>query len=419
MFPIFDLLPVMFKSFLSVFEQATFWILILIVGLLYRKMALSSHYLFGTLGESPWRLTFMSIFFGVLGGFLGSYLLIIVGISLNEVGGINLLFTALGLMLIQMRFLCFAYAGGVLALSKLLFGFPQVNVAQVMALVAVLHLVEALLIYLTGSIAPIPVCLRTKEGRLVGAYNLQKFWPLPLVVLIAGQDPYVVRGLISMPDWWPLVKSEFSAAGGEFVYSLLALPAVLGYGDIAMTTSPQEKTRRAAWELAGYSLILLCLAVGASHNLLVAYLAALFGPLGHEFIIQIGIRRENKGKPIFVAASSGIKLLYVQRKSPLAKAGVQAGDLLFKLNGNPVNSQYEARKILLAGIAEGKWEYSLEYLQVKTGKTRKTLVRCREGEQLGYIPVPQWYSGSYMEVTTSVSLLKNGWRKLKRLFKRQ
>lgn len=418
MFPIFDLLPVLFKSFFHVFEQAAFWILIVIVGLLYRKMTSSSRYLFGTLGESPWRLTFMSIFFGLLAGFLGSYLLIIVGISINEIGGIYLLFTALGLMLIQMRFLCFAYAGGVLALSKLLFGFPQINVAQVMALVAVLHLVEALLIYLMGSIAPLPVYLRTREGRIVGGYNLQKFWPLPLVVLVAGQDPYVVRGLISMPDWWPLVTSEFSATGGEFVYSLLALPAVLGYGDIAMTTYPREKTHRAAWKLAGYSLILLCLAVGASYNLILAYLAALFGPLGHECIIQMGMNRETRGTPIFVPAARGIKLLYVQRKSPLAQAGIQAGDLLLTLEGLPINYDQEVKDILLAGIAEGKCDYQLEYVQTMTGKIRKIPIRCPKGKSLGYIPVPQRYTGSYMEVATSVSLLKHGWRKLMGLFKR-
>lgn len=416
MFPVFDLLPLMLKSFLSVFAQKVFWVLIIIVGLLYRKMTSSSRYLFGTPGESPWRLTLYSLFFGLLGGLLGSVILIMVGISINEIGGWYLLLTALVLLLIQMRFLCFAYAGGVLALSKLLFGFPQINVSQVMALVAVLHLVEALLIYLTGGLAPLPVYLRTVEGRIVGGYNLQKFWPIPLVVLIAGQDPHIVRGLISMPDWWPLITSEFTTTRGEMVYSLLVLPAVLGYGDIAMTAAPQEKTRRAARELAGYSLLLLCLAIGASYSLLLAYLAAFFGPLGHELVIQMGMKREIQGKPIFVQSARGLKLLYVQRKSPLAQAGVKAGDLLLTLEGIAINSEREVNQVLQAGIAAGRGDYRLEYMRAMSGKVQKVLVKCPQGKSLGYIPVPQWYTSSYLQVATSASLLKNGWKRLTRWF---
>jgi hypothetical protein len=237
-------------------------------------------------------------------------------------------------------------------------------------------------------------------------------------VLIAGQDPHVVRGLISMPDWWPLITSEFTTTRGEMVYSLLVLPAVLGYGDIAMTAAPQEKTRRAARELAGYSLLLLCLAIGASYSLLLAYLAALFGPLGHELVIQMGMKREIQGKPIFVHSARGLKLLYVQRKSPLAQAGVKAGDLLLTLEGIAINSDREVNQVLQTGITAGRGDYRLEYVQMMTGKIRKTLVKCPQGKSLGYIPAPQWHTGSYLQVATSVSLLKNGWKRLTRWFKR-
>ena len=188
---------------------------------------------------------------------------------MNELGGLSLFFTALLLMLIQQRFV-FCVCGGVLSVLHLVFGFPQgFSVAQVMALVAVLHLIEALLIYLTGSIYLFPVYVSNPRGEVVGGFNLQKFWPLPLVVFFAGlyPDPEVLKGLIDMPDWWPLIKAGFSGVGdgNEVVYSMLAVPAVLGYGDIATTTTPREKTRRTAGELAGFSVILLLLAIAAGH----------------------------------------------------------------------------------------------------------------------------------------------------------
>lgn len=418
MFPVFDFLPLVLKSFLSIFGEVVFWLPLLIVGLLYRKMTKASLYLFGTPGESPWRLTLLAAFFGLWGGFLGSCLLIFVGISVNEIGGIYLLFTALGLMLIQQRFLCFAYAGGVLSLCSLLLGFPQLSVPHVMALVAALHLVEALLIYFTGSIAVLPIYVSTKEGRIVGGYNLQKFWPMPLVVLFAGiyPDPHIVKGIVSMPDWWPLLKPGFTALEGEIVYSLLAIPAVLGYGDIAISATPREKTRVAGWELAGYSVLLLFLAVGASYYPLLAYPAALFGPLGHELVIYLGQKREAGREPLFVPTARGVKLLYVWRHSSLAQAGVKAGDILLTLNNIAVNEEREIREIK-AGLPEGKETLELEYLTAATGELKKIRIELGEGRSRGYIPVPEWHTSAYLQVATSASPLKNWWKKMVRRFR--
>jgi hypothetical protein len=49
-------------------------------------------------------------------------------------------------------------------------------------------------------------------------------------------DPDIIKGIVSMPEWWPLLKPSFTVLEGEMVYSLLAIPAVLGYGDIAIST---------------------------------------------------------------------------------------------------------------------------------------------------------------------------------------
>jgi len=419
MFPLFDFFPLVFKSFLAVFKEPIFWLPIIIVGLLYKKMAKNSLYLFGTPGVAPWRLTLMTAIFGVLGGFFGSCLLIFVGISVNEIGGIYLLFTALILMLIQQRFLCFAYAGGVLSLCSLLFGFPVISVPHVMALVAVLHLVEAVLIYFTGSIYALPIYVSTKEGQIVGGYNLQKFWPMPLVLLFAGvyPDPEIVKGVVSMPEWWPLLQTGLSDLEGEIVYSLLVIPAILGYGDVAISALPREKTKIAGWELAGYSVVLLLLAVGASYYAFLAYLAALFGPLGHEFIIYLGQKREVGREPHFAPSPSGVKLLYVQRKSPLDRAGVKAGDLLLAINGQTIKENKEIKEIL-EGLPEVIRNIEVEFLAINTGKQKKVKVALgkafSEENKQSYIPVPSWHTSAYLRVATSVSPLKNLWKKLKR-----
>ncbi|MDD4109084.1 MAG: hypothetical protein PHH93_10235, partial [Prolixibacteraceae bacterium] len=203
-----------------------------------------------------------------------------------------------------------------------------------------------------------------------------------------------------------------TALEGEIVYSLLAIPAVLGYGDIAVSATPREKTRVAGWELAGYSVILLFLAIVASYYAFLSYLAALFGPLGHELVIYLGQKREAKGEPLFVPSAKGVKLLYVQRKSTLAKVGVRAGDILLTLNGVAIHENREIREIK-ANLPEERKTIVVEYLAVATGEPKRAVVEREEGLR-GYIPVPEWHTSAYLRVATSVSLLKKWWQKIVR-----
>lgn len=408
MFPWKEFLPLLWSSFWASFCRPAFWIVLIIVGFMYRKMTQTTKDLFKTPGESPWRLTITAAFLGISGGFLGSCLLVLVGISLNEIGGFYLLITALALMLIQQRFLCFAYAGGVLSLISLLGGLQLVNVPQVMALVAILHLVEAFLIYFTGSMNVLPIYVSTKEGHLVGGYNLQKFWPLPLIVLFAGiyPDPQIIKGVVSMPDWWPLLKPEFALWQGDVVYSLLAIPAILGYGDVAISMTPREKTKLAGRELALYSIILLGLALGAGYYPPLAYLAALFGPGGHELVIYWGRRREVRGEPLFVPVDNGVKILAVERGGILANAGVKAGDVLLAINEQPLSCETEISAIDMEKGGKLKLKYLAEE-QIK-----EMTLTIEKGMEWGFLPVPGRQIGPYLQVLTSVSPLKKFWVEL-------
>ncbi len=159
--------------------------------------------------------------------------------------------------------------------------FSGNNVAQLMGLVAVLHMVEAVLILLSGHLEVFPIYIQTKQGQVVGGFNLQKFWPLPIIALMAVVIPEqeMLKSAVDMPAWWPLIKPEFLQASGEPMYIMVPVVAALGYGDIAVTSYPADKTRLAALELAFYSIVLFYLAVAASHLPELAVLPALFGPL--------------------------------------------------------------------------------------------------------------------------------------------
>ena len=104
------------------------------------------------------------------------------------------------------RFLCFAYAGGLIALSSAVLGWPVVNVPHLLSLVAVLHVVESILIVLSGRYGDMPAFLRRNDGRVVGAFQLQNVWPLPLVLLMAVAVPEGdMRGFALGSSWWPVL----------------------------------------------------------------------------------------------------------------------------------------------------------------------------------------------------------------------
>lgn len=227
----------------------------------------------------------LSLLFGLCGGLIGSALLTMVGIDLRNINILALWLLALGLALIHPRLICFSYAGGLLALFDLMGSQPAGCVPQIVGLVAILHLIESGLILVDGSTQPERVDFK-KQGRTVQGFQLQRFWPLLLVIACSSNAQVGT----TMPSWWPLLKCHPPAAPDN-LYVLLPVLAVLGYGDTVTRSTPRQQVIRSARNLAAYSLTLLSLAFGASSYPFINWIAALFAPLGHELLIWLGKRR--------------------------------------------------------------------------------------------------------------------------------
>lgn len=316
----------------------------------YQRVAGLEKRLYGAVKNSPDRATLSAALYGVAGGLVTTALFLLIGVPLNETGIWYIWAVAILLALFHPRFLCFSYGGGLISLSYLLFGAPRVDVAALMALVAVLHLVEALLIWTTGYRHATPVYVRMRNGQAVGGFALQKFWPLPFVALIAfaglsaggvpGGDP----GHIDMPSWWPLLKPAGDPAG-PLSMALFPVVAALGYGDLALTAAPREKARRTALLLLAFSLILLALALLARRGTAWAFAAALFSPVAHDWVIHLGRRSEEVGRPLF-SADGGVMVLDVFPRTPAAAMGMRSGDVILSLNGEPVRERSDVQRAL-------------------------------------------------------------------------
>jgi hypothetical protein len=408
-FPWQDILQFILGGALSVYFEPMFWLVLALVGYQYWQMQRSQQRMFGVAGYSLLGQLLLAAVYGTAGGVLGSFLLTVVGINLQRLGLSYIWPVALLLMAINMRFLCFAYAGGLVALSKALFGWPDVHVPQVLALVAVLHITESILIAVSGRYGAMPLFLRQPGGRLVGAFSLQNFWPLPLVLLAAVAVPggEVSGDMVNMPDWWPLLPLGVEPpAGHQWVYAMLPVVAALGYSDIAVASSPGARRRQSAFHLALYSIVLLGLALLSEQYVWLQVIAALASPLGHELLIQYDNRREMAGIPRYVPPERGLMVLDTVPDTPARKLGLQPGDILLSMSGMPLNSGYD----LAAAVAYAPLECGLEI--ERNGQISRSQVKFGSGERkLGVILVPEGHEQHYVEMTKDRFLI---WEWLKK-----
>ncbi|MGB9866368.1 MAG: PDZ domain-containing protein [Bacillota bacterium] len=380
-----------------------FWIIVALVAMQYRRAASLEERIWGVSFGNILELALSSVVLGLLGGALASLVITLVGISLSESGIEYLLPLALLLYVVNPRLMCFSYAGGIISLAHLVTGYPEVSVPEIMALVAVLHVTESLLIRISGHGCASPIYTRHSSGRVVGGFSLQRFWPVPLVALfmLSVADPSKLPGLIQMPDWWPLVRAPI-AEPDKVVFALVPVTAALGYSDVAVSTLPQQKTRRTALALAAYSVLLLIASLLAVRYWVLQWVAALLGPLGHEVVASLGGKKELASSPMFVPPERGVMVLSPLPGSEAQAAGIEPGDIILEANGVPVNCRDE----LVTAVAASGWYLELEVRSWR-GHPKRIEFR-RPVTDLGVITVPEAGDSSLVEFGQRKNL---GWFK--------
>lgn len=396
-------------TIVALMRNPLYWLVIIIVYIQYRRIGKMEKQIIGINKESTALRVLKSSVIGIIGGLLGSFVIVFLGITISVNDFWYIIVLAVLLMLIHPRFLCFSYAGGIISLLSLILGYPKVNVPSIMAIVAILHLIESFLILVDGDSAKVPVFVE-RNKRIVGGFNMLKFWPIPFVVLIA-QSQVIVQGGLTPSDWWPIFRtSELMTTGGSLVFLMAGVIAALGYGDIAVTELPKRKIRRSARNLFIYSCILLVLSIYASYYDVFKVIAALFSPIAHEMLIQLGRNKESRGKPIFTAPNRGIKILDIIPRSPADRMGLKTGDVILSLNGFSINSNEDIKQLLYYRPTY----ITLEYINNKGVLTKKDFNNHNSNlGGLGVLIVPQ--DSSYHIVTQEIrSPLKVLYEKIKK-----
>jgi hypothetical protein len=372
-----------------------FYVVLFLIYTQYRRAASLEKALYGRPMHSITKHLVISTLFGIAGGLVGSMLLLSLGIALSGNWILYVWVAALGMAFISPRLMCFAYGGGIVALISLIFGWPDIDIASLLGLVAVLHGVESVLMLLSGHMGAVPVRVKNSlDGSIVGAYSLQKFWPVPLLALaiVPGVIPPEV-GAISMPNWWPLIVP----AGLTLNHSFWMIPVVagLGYGEMAVSTTPKARARQSALKLAIYSGILFLLAYLAGRVPFFLYLGAIFAPLGHELLVWTTNRQEMGGRALHKAVPGELRVFDVIEGSP-AWGRVAQGQRILACDGIPVTTVSELGSCFRARPGQE--------LTLTCEGGEIVLPPGGTAELRGIIPIPDESASTYLETRFSSPL---------------
>lgn len=408
--PIYQLFMLVIQHLMGIFFEPFFYLVIFLVYWQCRMLMQRQYYLFGQPNISLWKMIAELTCIGVFGGIFASMIIVITGLPLNNIGLEYLWPLAILLLFINARFLCFAYAGGLIALSSIIFGWPYIEASHILALVAVLHMTEGALVILGGTFSALPIYTMHK-GKAVGAFMLTSFWPLPLLMMFAVSFSTNELGeFLKMPDWWPLFPYDESApAGYTNILVPIAFAAVLGYSSIALTRSPKSKRRFSALTLFAYSICLFTLAYFSIDNYIVAIIGALVAIAGHELVVYIDQQMEKNGKPIYQASPDNFVVLSTIYKTPAYRAGIEPGDIITNLNGNTI---FDERDIaFVTYYLPTKFTFEI----MRNGNLIKKQAEFLPGEEkiLGLIRMPVTGRDRFLRLESNYSFIKKWLKKLK------
>lgn len=259
---------------------------------------------------------YYALLYGLIGGLVVSFIILLLGITIDYEFMLLVWITSLVLMLFNYHYLCPSYSIGLISMVSLIFGWPKTHVPSLIVLAGILHLIESVLILIDGARDSIPVYIEHYRFTPAGAYLMRKMWPIPLAT-------------ITTP--------------GQIMFPIVA---VLIYEDEAITQTPHRRTRESGFWTAVYGLTILILAIISYRIKWMAYIATLATLFLHELLIIWNKKGQHVGKPAFVAPWRGIRVLEVLPESVGHIMGIKHGDIILGINGRQINSEAMLNEIL-------------------------------------------------------------------------
>jgi hypothetical protein len=388
--PVMNVFSAVAREFLAAFIFNYRFIPVFVIVVLFIKIHHEKYVaLITNAADKPvkkiWESLQEVIFYGAVTAFAAGVVLILLGVTFKPIVFDYMIVIMSVFFLFNTRYMCIAYAGGILALVTVIFKIPDINITSLLVLISVLQAFESILIYVGAGKSCEPVYIRHDEG-IAGAFITKKIWPIPIIfaVFLTQEIREIMSNTITV-NWWTLFKPETLYAG-TIALGLDCSVSVLSYDDMTITMPPEKKNRVSAIMLMVYSGLLFIIAVLSRNMAVFKLLGAIFALVGHEAIYLYNRYVERHREALFVPVRRGVRVLDVLPESNACKMGMKRGDIILSINNMDVQTE--------EGIAEALRK-APNYVWVKilnvNGQEKVYEYKCfPEGiDKLGIIIVPR------------------------------
>lgn len=382
------------KAGVELLLQPFYYIAIILTALQYRRQTLLERRLFHSRLHSWASQTWITFIGGLLAGIFVSLVSMLFGMTLTTEGILLIWAASILLMLFNVRYLCLAYATGLLGVVQFIVNlFPDasaggfagsllgavrdLNIPALLALAGVLHVAEALLVRWQGASFAGPLFYEGKRGRPVGGYQMQSLWPIPLFLLI----PAGAGAAGSLLPWTPV----FGGAAWQNGFAFIGLPVLIGFSEMTTSMLPKVKAKLTSSRLLFYGLLVLGMALVSRWWSPFTLVAAVLAFALHEGLVWYSRFEEQNRSPYFVHPERGLKVLAVLPGSPAEELGIRPGETILRVNGAEIASKEGLHEALRMNPAFCK----LEVLNLAgESKFMQRAIYSGEHHQLGVILSP-------------------------------
>ncbi|MCM3714633.1 PDZ domain-containing protein [Alkalihalobacillus oceani] len=191
---------------------------------------------------------------------------------------------------------------------------------------------EGILIRTNGARFSSPKLRRSKRGKWVGFHEAKRLWVVPVLFFIPD-------GLLPSFSYWPVLQI------GDGGWQPVLLPLLFGFQQRIKATLPHIPIRQHGNRLFFFGLILGGLAAASYYSPYVAVVLGAAVIAGRELIWLLAKEKDEKQPDFFSAKEKGCVVLGVLPGSPAEKMNLEIGEIIVKVNGQPVSTDenfYEA-----------------------------------------------------------------------------
>ncbi len=211
-------------------------------------------------------------------------------------------------------------------------------------------IIEGTLIRKTYAHGLTPVLQKTKRGLHAIVYRLRKIWLLPIAIVVPSGP------LQAVLPYWP----QFTLGASDF--SIVLVPLVIGTAMTSRRRMPTDVFNGYGKAVVTLGVLLVASAVIVYYVPDMFYVVIGIGVVLRMALSIVFVWRERADSYAVAPSAKGIMIAAVLPDSPAERMGLQLGECIVKVNGQPVTNEDELYEALQINAAYCKLEV-MDYRQ--------------------------------------------------------